>query len=187
MYATRQRVSRKNRLSLRGHIMDDSDWTELDLEPEIPDPTYTLIGKVSVQWSSFENDLQWQCVVEAQADMLENIPDKGVFSGHIETRFKSFARLRRARIGHADGSRLDELQATVLAIAEERARLLHGHIYAENGQLKVRHQPVKSGSAPQHVDIEPTALADLLQRVQAVRQRFGELTATHMPPNAHVD
>lgn len=167
--------------------MDESDWTELDLEPEIPDPTYILIGKISVQWSSFENDLQWQCVVEAQEDMLENIPDKGVFSGHIETRFKAFARLRRARIGHADGPRIDELQTAVLATAEERARLLHGHIYAEDGRLKVRHQPVRRGAAPRHVDIEPAALADLLERVQAVRRRFDEITATHMLPNAHIE
>lgn len=167
--------------------MDETDWTELDLEPEIPDATYVLVGKISVQWACFENDLQWQCVVEAQKDMPEDLPDKDVFSGHIETRFKAFARLRRARIGDADGPRLNDLQTIVLAIAGERARLLHGHVYAENGRLKVRHQPVRRGATPQHVDIKPAALIELLGRIQAVRQSFDEITATHMPPNAHVE
>lgn len=166
--------------------MDESDWTELDLDPEIPEETYALIGKIAVHWASFENDIQWQCVVEAQKDMLEDVPEKEVLNARIEVRYKAFARLRRARIGDVDGSRLDDLQGDVIAVARERARLLHGHIYSENSRLMVRHQPVKKGEPAHHVDIEPKDLSRLLERITDVRQQFDVITATHRAPNAHV-
>lgn len=161
------------------------EWSELDLEPDVPEVVYTLIGRITVVWARLEEDLVWQSCVEADAGTEADLAllDKKALSPRIEERAAAFVRFRLARIGDADGPQLDQFRHDLIAAAAERARLVHGTFYTNNGALMVRHRGPKQSSNATHNEVDERSLQALLAKILEVHDSLKDITARHRREN----
>lgn len=170
------------------HVPVEMEWTELDLEPEVPEVIFTLIGRVAVAWTTIEDELLWQACVEAGVDSEDELREKSPkgFSPRTEQRVDEFVRLRKERIGEADGPRLGEFREAMVSTATERARLMHGRFQGEDGVLVVIHKRPKKGSSTTRDEVSEASLRALLDRILSLREEFDVIAGQHRRPNAHV-